>query len=154
MTLTGSALRLYPSAPINMRTASVDVVLPTGGGDQGSDPVFIAKGTGVGWSTYHMHRSEILYGPDAAEFRPERWLDGTLMTAVGWGYLPFGGGPRACLGREYSILFIHIGHEERSVLISSRGHVIATGFSCHSSSSTGFSDSDNPRRRAEYQERR
>lgn len=33
-------------------------------------------------------------------FRPERWEDGTLHERIGWGYLPFNGGPRICLGRK------------------------------------------------------
>ena len=54
---------------------------------------------GVGTSTYHMHRRKDLYGLDAEEFRPERW-EGGKLDQIGWGFLPFHGGPRICLGRK------------------------------------------------------
>jgi hypothetical protein len=41
---------------------------------------------------------------DAGVFRPERWeADMPLLskpTNVRWGYIPFGAGPRSCLGSE------------------------------------------------------
>ena len=46
-----------------------------------------------------MHRLKELWGDDAEDFRPERWVG----RKPGWEYLPFNGGPRICLGREYSI---------------------------------------------------
>jgi Cytochrome P450 len=53
----------------------------------------------VAYSVYHMQRREDLYGADALTFRPERWED-TGLADVKWGYLPFNGGPRLCLGSE------------------------------------------------------
>lgn len=50
-----------------------------------------------------MHRRKDIYGPDADEFRPERWENGALKN-VGYGYLPFNGGPRVCLGQEFALL--------------------------------------------------
>ena len=52
-----------------------------------------------------MHRRKEIYGEDADQFRPERWEDGSLRD-VGWGYLPFNGGPRICLGQEFAWLEI------------------------------------------------
>lgn len=49
-----------------------------------------------------MHRRTDIYGPDALEFKPERWE--TLRP--GWGYLPFNGGPRICLGRMSLLLLV------------------------------------------------
>ncbi len=43
-----------------------------------------------------MHRRTDIYGKDALEFRPECWEDGTLLRDVGYGYLPFNGGPQVC----------------------------------------------------------
>ena len=97
-------LRLYPSVPINSRTALEATTIPTGGGPDGTQPLMIRKGEAVGYSVYVMHRMKRLYGEDADDFRPERW-DPEVENAVdlkniGWGYLPFNGGPRICLGRE------------------------------------------------------
>ena len=55
----------------------------------------------MGYSVYHMHRRQDLYGPDATEFRPERWEDPEL-DQIGWGFMPFHGGPRMCLGSKCS----------------------------------------------------
>lgn len=99
-------LRLYPQLPVNVRFANRNTVLPRGGGPDGTAPVFIRKGYGVGWSTYHLHRSEALYGPDARIYRPERWEDGELVRRVGLGagFLDFHSGPRVCLGKDYAIM--------------------------------------------------
>lgn len=98
-------LRLYPSVPVNTRTAHRTTVLPVGGGPNLESPVLIRKGENVAFCVYAMHRRTDLYGADAEKFRPERWEDETLpifQSAVNrqWGYLPFNGGPRVCLGRK------------------------------------------------------
>jgi cytochrome P450 len=96
-------LRLYPSVPVNSRTAIRTTSLPTGGGPTGTSPILVRKGEAVGYCVYAMHRRKDIYGPDADEFRPERWEDDALDN-VGWGYLPFNGGPRVCLGQEFAML--------------------------------------------------
>lgn len=98
-----TALRLYPSVPLNVRTANHPTILPNGGGPDGLSPVLVRKSMGVGFSPYHMHRRKDLYGDDAHDFRPERWEDGSLHEKIGWGYLPFNGGPRICLGRRLKL---------------------------------------------------
>lgn len=62
------ALRLYPSVPKNMKTCVEDDVLPGG--------TRIYKGERIGWSSYAMGRSTAVWGPDAKEYKPERWLSG------------------------------------------------------------------------------
>jgi len=93
------SLRLYPSVPGNARFANKNTTIPLGGGPDGTAPIFIPKGGIVVYSTFSMHRSEALYGPDAEEYKPERWE--TLR--VGWGYLPFNGGPRVCVGQQFAL---------------------------------------------------
>jgi cytochrome P450 len=48
-----------------------------------------------------MHRMTSLYGTDADEFIPERWENTDLERKIGYGFMPFHGGPRLCLGSEY-----------------------------------------------------
>jgi cytochrome P450 len=91
--------------PVNTRTALTDTVLPTGGGPDRKSPVLIPKGTAVAYSVYTMHRRPDLFGMDAEHFRPERWDDEDLplyksRTTQNYGYLPFSGGPRLCLGSK------------------------------------------------------
>ena len=99
------SLRIHPIVPENSRQAVQDTVLPLGGGEDGKSPALIKKGQLLAWSSYSMHRREDLFGEDAAEFKPQRWLDdedgqGSKGLRVGWEYLPFNGGPRICIGRE------------------------------------------------------
>lgn len=101
-------LRLYPSVPVNTRTAHRTTVLPTGGGPDGSSPVIIRKGENVAFCIYAMHRREDLYGKDAEDFRPERWDESLPLfkdeNNAAWGYLPFNGGPRVCLGQDFALV--------------------------------------------------
>lgn len=92
-------LRLYPVVPIDGRRALQDTTIPLGGGPDGRSPVYIRKGQQVDYSVYAMHRRKDLWGPDADDFRPERW-DGRRS---GWEYLPFNGGPRICLGQQFAL---------------------------------------------------
>ena len=82
-------------------------MLPTGGGPNRTAPVLIPKGAAVAYSVYTLHRRPDLYGMDAELFRPERWDEDMPMhrskTDTSWGYLPFNGGPRVCLGSGYYI---------------------------------------------------
>jgi cytochrome P450 len=96
-------LRLYPPIPVNNRTATRTTTLPVGGGQDGRSPVLVRKGEAVNYCTYVMHRRKDIYGEDALAFRPERWEDNAL-NGVGYGYLPFNAGPRACLGRDFAFL--------------------------------------------------
>ncbi|KAH3917960.1 hypothetical protein HBH56_047170 [Parastagonospora nodorum] len=95
------SLRLHPVVPRNSRMAIRDTVLPLGGGPDGLQPVFVPKGTHASYNLYAMHRRKDIYGPDADDFRPERWLDGTLQPR--WGFLPFNGGPRICIGQRFAL---------------------------------------------------
>ena len=54
---------------------------------------------GIGFPVYYMHRRKDIYGEDAMEFRPERWV-GPELANIGWAYVPFHAGPRACLGSK------------------------------------------------------
>jgi cytochrome P450 len=88
-------LRLYPSVPINNRTALKTTTFPVGEGPDCQLPMLLKKGEAVGYCVYAMHRCKDIYGEDALGFRPERWEDGKLLHDVGYGYLPFNAGPRA-----------------------------------------------------------
>ncbi|KAF7587611.1 hypothetical protein BBP40_006992 [Aspergillus hancockii] len=84
--------RLYPNSLQMVRIAMKDTTLPVGGGPHGDQPIFIRKGDIVHGNRYLMQRDPDTWGPDAEEFRPERWETERPM----WRYVPFGGGPRIC----------------------------------------------------------
>ncbi|MGW2826588.1 cytochrome P450 [Streptomyces sp. NPDC001443] len=84
-------LRLYPPAWLMTRTASTATTL----GDWSLDP-----GDDVLLNPYLIHRDPRWWErPD--EFDPTRWLDG--RSAPGPAYLPFGAGPRVCLGSALTL---------------------------------------------------
>ncbi|KAL8666552.1 MAG: hypothetical protein Q9202_001350 [Teloschistes flavicans] len=101
---TTASLRLYPSVPVNSRTAIRTTMLPVGGGPDLKSPILVAKGEAIAYSVYSMHRRPDFYGMDAELFRPERWEEDLPMNKdpinAKWGYLPFNGGPRICLGSK------------------------------------------------------
>lgn len=51
------------------------------------------------YNTYALHRDERVFGSRPEAFEPERWRG----LRPGWGYLPFSGGPRICMGREFRL---------------------------------------------------
>jgi len=99
------SLRLYPIVPGNSREALADTVLPLGGGEDGKSPLFVPKGKAVTWSVWSMHRRRDAFGEDAADFKPERWLDTDEKKGIrpGWAFLPFNGGPRICIGQQFAL---------------------------------------------------
>lgn len=98
--VVNEVLRLHPIVPMNFRQALRDTVLPRGGGKDGSEPVFVPKGTRVVYVIHVTQRLDKLWGPDAADFRPDRWTEGKLHS---WDYLPFNGGPRICIGQQFAL---------------------------------------------------
>lgn len=93
------SLRLDPVVPMNSRQAITDTVLPLGGGPSGTSPILVRKGEIVNYAVWAMHRRREYYGPDAEEFKPERWE----RIRPTWEYLPFNGGPRMCIGQQYAL---------------------------------------------------
>ena len=90
-------LRLQAVVSLTHRVCVQDTVLPVGGGPDGSKPVVIMKGEKVFLYFYAAHRKQGIWGSDCLEFKPERWEG----KRTGWEFLPFGGGPRVCVGRMY-----------------------------------------------------
>ena len=99
-TLTKHSTSTLPSISPEFPLANKTTILPRGGGPDGQSPVLIPKGSGVGWSSYHLHRLESIYGPDSRVYRPQRWEDGELIkkAGLGSGFVDFNAGPRVCLG--------------------------------------------------------
>lgn len=94
--MINECFRVAAVIPLNERVAVRDTTLPRGGGPDGSLPIFIPKGRQVLIATYAMQHRADIWGEDVEEFRPERWEG----RKVGWEFIPFGAGPRSCLGRE------------------------------------------------------
>ncbi|KAF9313349.1 Protein kinase alk2 [Podila horticola] len=88
------ALRLYPSVPRNLKKCVKDDILPDG--------TKIYAGEWFTWSSYVMGRSELVWGKDAKEYKPSRWIN-TEKPSQGK-FNSFHAGPRVCLGQQFATI--------------------------------------------------
>ena len=88
-------MRLYPPAwVLNTRQANADVTI---------DGYTIAAGTKVFVAPYVMHRLPQYFDtPD--QFRPERFTQDFEEQLPRFAYMPFGGGPRICIGNSFAMM--------------------------------------------------
>ena len=61
-----------------------------------------------------IHHDKDVWGPDADEFRPDRFAEGIARAASSGGdappaFFPFGWGPRSCIGQTFALLEAKIG---------------------------------------------
>ncbi|KAF6743003.1 cytochrome P450 monooxygenase pc-1 [Ephemerocybe angulata] len=65
-------------------------------------PLYIPPGSHILYSVLMMHTHEEYWGPDAAQFDPDRFLDERkkYLSANPFIFLPFNAGPRICLGQQ------------------------------------------------------
>ncbi|KAF9592828.1 hypothetical protein IFM89_017793 [Coptis chinensis] len=90
-------LRLYPAVPQDPKGILEDDVLPDG--------TKVKAGGMVTYVPYSMGRMEYNWGPDAAQFKPERWLkEGFFQNASPFKFTAFQAGPRICLGKDSAYL--------------------------------------------------
>lgn len=100
------ALRLYPSVPLNIREATKSTILPVGGGLDGQSPILVRRGEVVVFSQYITSRQRNIFGEDAGEFRPERWLSDNA-SEIEPAFFAFNSGPRRCLGEDFATTEIY-----------------------------------------------
>ena len=84
-----------------MRTKSGEVV----------HNICVTRGTFITIPVGTVNRLEALWGADAKQFRPERWLETNAQARELQGYrhlVTFGDGPKACLGRVFAIAEIKV----------------------------------------------
>ncbi|KAM7195564.1 Pisatin demethylase [Naviculisporaceae sp. PSN 640] len=104
-------LRYHPAVSMIMeRVVPADgLVLPGGRGT-------VPGGSCVGMNPYIVGRNKGIFGEDADEFKPERWLQREgendeefeeRMKLWGTAHLVFGGGSRICLGRNLSQMEVY-----------------------------------------------
>ncbi|KAK2386498.1 cytochrome P450 714C2 [Trifolium repens] len=89
-------LRLYPPAPLLLRHAFKDMKFGS---------IDIPKGTGLWILTISLHTNPDIWGDDANIFNPERFANGVAGACKHpHAYMPFGVGPRICLGQNLAML--------------------------------------------------
>ncbi|XP_063591117.1 cytochrome P450 6k1-like [Penaeus indicus] len=85
-------LRIYPPVPINTRSCTMDYNLP------GTD-LLIHKGQTIFIPVWSLHHDQ-KYWPEPEKFDPTRFFPENKDRIVSGTYLPFGLGPRNCIGKE------------------------------------------------------
>ncbi|RSK33883.1 cytochrome P450 [Hymenobacter metallilatus] len=98
MQVIQETMRLYPPAWILDRVALEDDEF------QGRP---IPKGTLFSLYLYGLHRHPTLW-PEPDAFRPERFAVGAQPPVPAYAYLPFGGGPRLCIGNHFALTEIQV----------------------------------------------
>eukprot|EP00198_Chlamydomonas_reinhardtii_P008856 XP_001698193.1 cytochrome P450, CYP711 clan [Chlamydomonas reinhardtii] len=94
--------RLHPAVGHFWRDATSDIALPEMGG------LVIPKGSFVSISIYNMHRDPA-HWKEPERFIPERFLQatgGALGPTDPGAYVPFGSGPRMCVGYKMAIMVV------------------------------------------------
>jgi cytochrome P450 len=97
-------MRLYPPAYIIGRRALKDVVVP---GERPGESVVIGKNKVVFINVLGIHRRPDLY-PDPDRFDPTRFLGDREKELPRCAYLPFGAGPRVCIGNHFALMEGHL----------------------------------------------
>ena len=90
-------LRMFPPVmDLPVRKAKIDTEIPFSDGSK----VKIPKGTGVTVAVFAQHINPRVW-EKPLEFRPDRF-DTDTIPAFAW--VPFGGGPRQCIGLHFSLI--------------------------------------------------
>ncbi|XP_039312340.1 probable cytochrome P450 6a14 [Solenopsis invicta] len=95
------ALRLYPPVPILNRICTEEIDLPTVN-------IRVPKGTLITIPMLGLHRDPSIY-PDPNKFDPERFNANEIKKRHHYAYMPFGEGPRNCIGMRFGLLQTKIG---------------------------------------------
>ena len=93
------ALRMHPAVGLPLER----IVPPSG---LTLHSTRIPAGTIIGANPWVIHRNRTIFGPDADQWRPERWIDSDEATLklMNRSSFAFGGGTRTCIGKNISLL--------------------------------------------------
>ncbi|XP_055696378.1 probable cytochrome P450 6a14 isoform X2 [Lutzomyia longipalpis] len=94
-------LRKYPILDNLSRIVTNDYKIP------GSNRV-LKKGTPIGVPVYAIHRDPEIY-PNPEIFDPDRFTEENIQNRHPMAYLPFGEGPRVCIGMRFGMMQTRVG---------------------------------------------
>ena len=92
--------RLMPSVPMMLRDTLEDFEIEPG--------LIIPKDTKMLINIFALHRQPTVWGDDANEFKPERFLPENSEGRNPFAYIPFSSGPRICIAFKYSVISLKI----------------------------------------------
>ncbi|KAL6252615.1 hypothetical protein RBB50_000334 [Rhinocladiella similis] len=92
-------MRLHPGVALILER-----IVPEGG--MSVNNYYIPAGTNVGVNPAVIHHDKTIYGADADDFKPERWLEASeeRTKAMDRNLLTFGHGSRTCVGKNISLM--------------------------------------------------
>lgn len=93
--VTKESLRILPSVWVFMKEPNEDVLM--------RDGIRIPKGTQVMISPYVTHH-DARWFPSPETFDPDRWTKERAATIPKGAYIPFSGGSRVCLGKNFAMM--------------------------------------------------
>ena len=94
------SLRLYPPVSVVSREAFRDMKFAG---------IHVPKGVNLWVMVLTLHTDPEVWGPDAYKFNPERFSNGiTGACKLPHLYMPFGVGPRVCLGQNWAMIELKI----------------------------------------------
>jgi hypothetical protein len=96
-------LRKYPIIPFLERKCCSEYELPA---PTGNRTVALPAGTGVYIPVLALHYDRTYY-PEPQKFDPDRFTDENKHSRPKYTYLPFGEGPRMCIGKDRHFIFPH-----------------------------------------------
>ncbi|KRT81631.1 cytochrome P450 [Oryctes borbonicus] len=99
--VVNETLRKYPIVPFVMRACTKDYRVP-------DSNATISKGMKVFISTLGIHRDPAYY-PNPDKFDPERFSDENKSNIPNNAYIPFGEGPRICIGLRFGLMQTKMG---------------------------------------------
>lgn len=95
-------LRHSPTVPRMIKEAAKNCIIKYNGKD-----VYIPEGTHIQMSVYCLHRDEENF-QDASQFLPERFLKNSNLRHNSQAFLPWGTGPRSCVGMRIAMFEIKL----------------------------------------------
>ncbi|XP_069671899.1 probable cytochrome P450 6a14 isoform X2 [Periplaneta americana] len=99
--VVSETLRKHPTAPFLIRECTKEYKIP-------DSEIVVDRGSQVVVPVMGLHYDP-KYFPDPTRFDPDRFTEEVKNTRHHYSYLPFGEGPRICMGMRFALLQIKVG---------------------------------------------
>ncbi|XP_017044421.1 probable cytochrome P450 6a13 [Drosophila ficusphila] len=99
--VVAETLRKYPILPHLLRRSTKEYLIP-------SSNLFLERGTKIMIPVHSIHHDPELY-PEPEKFDPSRFEPDEIKARHPFAYLPFGEGPRNCIGERFGKLQVKVG---------------------------------------------
>lgn len=70
--------------------------------------ITVPASTNIIFPVLEIHRNKRIWGDDAMEFKPERFMEENIKKIHPYAFIPFSNGPRMCPGYKYAMMALKI----------------------------------------------